>query len=35
MKRSENRKEQTVGLQKAALQKIDSAMVGPKRHTNN
>jgi len=31
MKRSENRKEQTVGLQKAALQKIDSAMVGPQK----
>ena len=29
MKRSENSKEQTVGLQKAALQKIDSAMVAP------
>jgi hypothetical protein len=31
MKRSENRKEQTLGLQKAALQKIDSAMVGPQK----
>jgi hypothetical protein len=31
MKRCENRKEQTVGLQKAALQKIDSAMVGPQK----